>query len=110
MLTNPQKAEAVVAALEEENPQLLAELLKEPPRLLALINDRVQKYNLEYVRRMQGQPQGEEMFVVESLMPMLTEFPEKPGPKLTPAQEKLARKVLDQYEDSLPPLKLECSG
>ena len=74
MLTSLQKAEAVVAGLEESSPQLLAQLAANG-RLLSLVQDRVQRFNLELVRQMRGQPPEEDAVVEERLLPMLYEFP-----------------------------------
>jgi hypothetical protein len=103
MLTNPQKAEAVVAALEEQSPQLLAQLAANG-QLLPVLKDRVEKFNQEVVRQMKGRDPRDDLVVEEGLMPLLTDFPEgKDLHPLTPEQEKKVDLVLQQYHQSLNP-------
>lgn len=102
MLTNQQKAQAVVSALEEASPQLLVKLV-EDGQLALLLKDRLDKFNLEYVRRMQGQPESEEAEIVESLMPMLTEFPPSPDQRpLSSHQQTQVSKQVQTFVESLP--------
>lgn len=89
MLNNQQKAESVVAALEEASPQLLAKLAKEGG-LLPVLADRVQRFNLELVRKCQNLPEDQQDLAEESLLPMLTEFPQSSNQKPLSKPEQLA--------------------
>ena len=97
MLTNLQKAEAVTSALEETNPNLLISLLAER-KLLALLKERVQTFNLQVARQSKGRSPAEDPEIEESLMPMLTTFPPGEEKELTHHQEAEVRKVLDQFQ------------
>ena len=95
MLNNQQKAEAVIAGLEENSPQLLAQLAK-AGQLEPLIRQRVAAYNLEYARRMKGMDPREGPLVSESLLPMLNEFPK--GTNLRPLTQDQTQAVLKQLD------------
>jgi hypothetical protein len=102
VLTNEQKAQAVLASLEENSPQLLAQLA-EKGELVSRLQDRVNRFNLEYVRLMKGQPADQDPMVEERLFPMLTEFPKSQNQKpLSRQQRELVQKQLDKYLASLP--------
>lgn len=106
MLTNLQKGQAVVAAMEENQPQLLAHLAQ-TNKLAETLDSRVKAYNQEYVKRMKGADPREEGEIVESLMPMLTEFPHSQNPKpLSSQQQTLAYRQLQEWADKLPPMIL----
>jgi hypothetical protein len=96
-----QKAESVVAALEESAPQVLVELAQKG-ELVAYIRQRVDSYNLEYVRRMRGQPANREGEVVESLMPLLIEVQPSPDQRpLSQAQKQQVQRQVLRYLVSL---------
>lgn len=102
MLSNYQKAEAVIAGLEEASPQLLASLA-ESGQLARKLEERVSAFNLEFVRRMEGQPENRELEVEESVMPLLTEFPPSPDQRpLTPEQRRKVEQQLEQWAESQP--------
>jgi hypothetical protein len=105
MLTDGMKAEAVVSALQEASPQLLAELAKSG-KLLEVIKDRVNRFNLQLARQMQGKDWGvDDAYEEETLMPLLIDFPASENQKpLSRAQEKTVERVLEHYEESLPSL------
>lgn len=102
MLDNYSKAETVITALEEAQPQELARLALEN-KLAAVIEDRVSKFNLQFVRTMGNQPEREAAFVEEQLMPMLTEFPRSRNQKpLTTPQRQAVESQLAKWEEAQP--------
>jgi hypothetical protein len=101
MLNSRDKAKAVIAALEEASPQLLADLATSG-HLLKKLTDRVDAFDLQYARMMKDRDPREGVEVEESLMPMLTEFPQsKDQTALTLAQKKAVEDTLDRWEESL---------
>ena len=108
-MSNYDKAKAVVAALEEASPQLLA-LLAESGELPRKIQDRVSRFNLAFVRRMERQPENRELEIEESLLPLLLEFPQSQDQRpLNPAQKQAVENALDQWADSQPPSEVSPS-
>jgi hypothetical protein len=102
MLTKTTKAEAVLAALEEASPQLLVHLV-ESGELKKKLTDRVKAFNLQFARMMENRDPRESLDVVESLMPMLTEFPRSQDQTpLTPEQRQAVETTLDQWLDEQP--------
>lgn len=102
MLDNYAKAETVISALEQQQPQELARLAMEG-KLVAVIEDRVSKFNLQFVRTMGNQPEREAAFVEEQLLPMLTEFPRSRNQKpLTVPQRQRVESQLAQWAEEQP--------
>ena len=102
MLTNAQKAQAVVSALEDRCPRVLAHLA-ESEKLEGFLQERVQKFNLELAKRQRVDPKADDAVLEEGLMPMLVDFPASPRQKpLSPQQEKAVQAALRSYQESLP--------
>jgi len=100
MMTNHQLAKTVAIAMEETCPAWLAELIK-TKKLASFLTTRINEFKLQYVREMEGKSRGEELYVMESLMPMLTTFPEGQSKKpLTPAQKTILREQLFDYAEA----------
>ena len=100
MMPNYQLAEKVTIAMEEANPAWLVELI-ETNKLVSFLTTRINEFKLQFVREMEGKPQGEELYVMESLMPMLTTFPHgKDRTPLTPTQRTMLETQLGEYEEA----------
>lgn len=94
-----QLAQTVIEALLAADPARLAHLA-ESGRLVKFLTNQIAAFDLQFARQMQGQPRQAELTVVESLMPMLVEFPTaKQRPTLTPKQNQLVEAALDQYAE-----------
>lgn len=102
MLNNVQKAETVVKALEQASPQLLAELAA-TGALQKTLTDRVNAFNLEFVRMQPNRDRAELLNLEEMLLPMLTEFPvSRDQTPLTQIQRQQVESALDQWAENQP--------
>lgn len=102
MLDNYSKAETVTNALEEASPQLLASLAMSG-KLVDLLTERVNRYNLQFARTMANQPDREAAFVEEQLLPMLTEFPRSRNQNpLSVPQRQAVERQLAAWNDQQP--------
>lgn len=99
MLPKRQLALIVVQALLEANPARLAQLA-ESGQLVNFLQKRIETFKLQFARQMNGQPRAAELTIIESLLPMLAEFPTaKDRPTLTRPQYQKVEEAMDQYEE-----------
>lgn len=89
-------AEAVVASLEEDNPRWLAELASED-NLWKLIKERADRYYREMFRLIEQRGEGERIYIMEELMPILTEFPKRKGKALNSKEKSLVKKQMKKF-------------
>jgi hypothetical protein len=97
---NPlQVAQTITAALEESQPARLIELAR-TGELVKFLRQQAEPFYREYARQMEGQPKGAQLYILEGLMPMLTEFPPEPRrTRLTAKDRKLIEDAQYQYAE-----------